>query len=538
MFKLLIADDEAGSREWLAQEIPWEEHEICLVGPAVDGIEAWKMVQDERPELILTDIRMPGMDGIELARSALDMNPYTRILVISGYDEFAYAKTCLELGVSGYILKPSPPEEILQAVLKERNLLIAKRADEAARKLLQSQLENSIPVLREHFLRDLLHGEVEESNLPERLGFLNLSFKPEQPCIALLLEVEDSTGLYLNYDEKERQLTWFLMNRIAQTNLGDWGFAARLERGGVGAIIFGSVEYQDKELEEMANQIARSILDQARLNLPSALVIGIGEVAPDLTRIYHSFEQAKQALSFHSQFGVEAIVNHSSCYHGEKPLHIFLPIDEEKLSTSLESGKSTGINSILQNLFEEDLSKQESPKTLDQYREIGWILTGILIRISQRAGLSMKEILEGADYALLLHGGLTGKPDEMIRWWEIQFGRLGHAIHKLRSNSQRTCIRQVKEYIDQHLAESVTLSKAANSVYMSPSYLSRLFREQTGESFSEYVTRRKMEVARCLLEEGKKKVYEVAIAVGYTDPAYFGRVFRQYFNVTPNDYRK
>ncbi|MGE5605959.1 MAG: response regulator [Bacteroidota bacterium] len=539
MFKLLIADDEAGSREWLAQEIPWEQHEICLVGPAVDGSEAWRMVQDERPEIILTDIRMPGMDGIELARSALNLNPHTRVLVISGYDEFAYAKKCLELGVTGYILKPTPPEEILQAVLKERDLLLNKRNDEATRKLFQSQLENSIPILREHFLRDLLYGEIEEKDLPERLCFLKLPFQPEQPCIALILEIEDNTGFYLNYDERERQLIWFLMNRIAQTDIGDRGFTARLERGGVGAVLFGSVDCANKELIESANRMGRSILDQARLHLSCALVIGIGGIAPNLTQVRDSFEQAKQALKYHSQFGVETIVAHSNCFSGEKPLPVFLPIDEEKLKASLERGNSAGlIKATLENLLGSALSKHDPSQTSDQQRETGWMLTGTLVRLSQRAGLTVRDVMEAEDYALLMQGGPSGSAEAVTRWWETQFGRLGHAIQKLYNNSQRTCILQVKEYIEQNLAESITLSKAANWVYMSPSYLSRLFREQTGESFSEYVTRRKMEVARRLLEEGNQKVYEVAMAVGYTDPAYFGRVFRQYFNVTPTDLRK
>lgn len=198
MFKLLIADDEAGSREWLAHEIPWEENDICLVGPAADGCEAWQLFTLEEPEIILTDIRMPGMDGIELAREAIARCPRTRVLVISGYDEFAYAKSCLEIGVSGYILKPCPREEILRAVLKERDFLLAKRADEQQRAFLEAKLETSMPLLREQFVRDLLRGVVEESALDEQVRFLGLTVDPSQLVVALDLEVEDNAHLYMN----------------------------------------------------------------------------------------------------------------------------------------------------------------------------------------------------------------------------------------------------------------------------------------------------------------------------------------------------
>ncbi len=537
MFKLLIADDEAGSREWLTHEIPWENNDICVVGPAIDGTEAWDMFQKEKPELILTDIRMPGMNGIELAKSALATNPHTRILVISGHDEFSYAKACLEIGVSGYLLKPSPKEEILQAVLKERDVLITKRADEEAHRLNQSQLENSLPILREQFLRDLLRGETEESNLAERLNFLHLPIKPKQAFIALTLEAEDNTGLYLNFDEKERQLIWFVMYNLVEGNFSDYGFAARLERGTVGALLFGYPGIEKQELTELADQIARDLLDQARLHLPCPLVVGIGGVVDELNQVYRSFEQAKQALRFHSQFGVEAIATHSS-YSDEKRLPILLPIDEERLSASLETGTSVElIRSILQSLYHYDSATEDASLIGDWQRENALILTACLVRIAQRAGVVVRDVLEREDYATLMQGGPAGQPNSIIRWWESQFGKLGYAIRKLRSNSLRTCIRQVKEFIDAHLADAVTLSQAAKHVYMSPSYLSRLFREHTGESFSEYVTRRKMEEARRLLDEGENKVYEVAAAVGYTDPAYFGRVFRQYFNVTPTDYR-
>jgi two-component system response regulator YesN len=538
VFKLLIADDEAGSREWLTHEIPWENNDICVVGPAINGTEAWDMFQKEKPELILTDIRMPGMNGIELARAALSLNPHTRILVISGYDEFAYAKACLEIGICGYLLKPSPQEEILQAILKERDVLLAKRADEEARSMLQTQLENSIPILREQFLHDLLHGEIEETNLPERLCFLLLPVIPEQPFITLTLEIEDNTGLFLNYDEKDRQLIWFVMYNLVEASLGDFGFAARLERGSIGALIFGHPHINTEELAELADQIARDLLDQARLHLPCPLVIGIGGIVKDLNQIYRSFEQAKQALRFHSQFGVEAIATHSRCYSEEKHPPILLPIDEEKLSASLETGTSVEIiHTILQNLYHYDSPTADAAQVLNWQRENGWILTASLVRIAQRAGFTVRDVLEREDYTVLMQGGPTGHPDDIIRWWETQLGQLGYAIRKLRSNTLRICIRQVKEYIDAHLSEAVTLSHAAKHVYMSPSYLSRLFREHTNESFSEYVTRRKMEEARRLLDEGENKVYEVAAAVGYTDPAYFGRVFRQYFNVTPTDYR-
>lgn len=160
MFKLLIADDEPGSREWLAQEIAWEDHDICIVGPAMDGAEAWQLIQEEKPEIILTDIRMPGMDGIDLAKLAMTHYPHSRILVISGYDEFSYAKSCLEIGVSGYILKPSPREEILAAVLKECDILVQRRASDEAQAQMRIQLEASQPMLREQFLRELLQGEL------------------------------------------------------------------------------------------------------------------------------------------------------------------------------------------------------------------------------------------------------------------------------------------------------------------------------------------------------------------------------------------
>ena len=223
MFKLLIADDEAGSREWLAQEIHWEEHDICLVGPAVDGTEAWRLFEAENPEIILTDIRMPGLNGIDLARAVFVRNPRTRILVISGYDEFAYAKACLEIGVSGYILKPTPPEEILQAVLKERDVLLARQADEAVWASIRNQLRESLPLLREQFLRELWRGEADNATIAERLSFLQFPLSPGQPAVAIVLEVKDQIEFYRNHDEKERQLIWLAIYNLTQAVLGETG---------------------------------------------------------------------------------------------------------------------------------------------------------------------------------------------------------------------------------------------------------------------------------------------------------------------------
>jgi Response regulator containing CheY-like receiver domain and AraC-type DNA-binding domain len=542
MFKLLIADDEAGSREWLAQEIPWEDNDICIVGPAVDGTEAWQMIQEEKPEIVLTDIRMPGLSGIDLAKAIMEKFPCTRIIVISGYDEFAYAKACLEIGVSGYILKPSPPKEILAAVLKECEILYQRRVDEEAQARIRNQLENSRPLLQEQFLQELFQGNLlAENDLAERLDFLRLPVNPKGPVIVLLCRVEDQTGFYLNHSEKERQLIWLaiynLVMSVGGRLLESAGLVTRLERGLVGALIGSGPTETSSNLIQEADNYARTILDEARLQLPCALQIGIGGIASTLFQADRSFEQAKQALHLQSSFGVEAIAKHSGDLSAGSSAQILSPNDEERLSVCLETGQSLEtISLILQKLF---LVKGSGPTQSSEYsRETGWMLVAALVRIAQGAGLVLHEVLEEADYALLMKGGPQGQPGQLIEWWQTQFGRVGHAIRKMTHTSLRSCIRQVKEYIDNHMTETISLSQAARSVFLSPSYLSRLFREQTNESFSEYVTRRKMEVARSLLEEGEKKVYEIASAVGYTDPAYFGRVFRQYFNVTPTDYKK
>lgn len=531
MFKLLIADDEPGSREWLAQEIAWEDHDICIIGPAVDGIQAWQLIQEEKPEIILTDIRMPGMNGIDLAKLVMTHYPHSRILVISGYDEFSYAKSCLEIGVSGYILKPSPSEEILAAVLKECQILVQKRVNDEAQAQMRIQLEASQPMLREQFLRELFQGELEEKDLQERLGFLQLPLEPEQSVVAIVCKVEDHAGLYLNYQEKERQLIWLSIYHLVTTAFAEAGLATRMERGLIGGLIFGDPSGGD--LSKIADGLARDILDEARLQLPCALQIGIGGEAPGLIEAARSFEQAKQALRFQSSLGVEAIATHSTM---ETQVPMFLPRDEERLNVCLETGQAPEtIRLILQQLFSAGL---KLPEQNQWQRETGWILTGALVRIAQRAGLKVSEVLKEDEYALLMQGGPAGPTEYLIEWWESLFDQVGHGIRKMTNTSLRGCIHQVKEYIDKHLAETISLSQAARSVFLSPQYLSRLFREQTNESFSDYVTRRKMEVARSLLESGEKKIYEVAVAVGYTDPSYFGRVFRKYYNVTPMDYKK
>ncbi len=541
MFKLLIADDEAGSREWLAQEISWEDNDICIVGPAEDGTDAWQMIQEEKPEIILTDIRMPGMNGIDLAKAVMEKFPYTRILVISGYDEFAYAKACLEIGVSGYILKPSPPEEILATVLKECQFLNQRHVNDEAQTRIRQQLESSLPFLQEQFLRELFQGDLEEKDLTERLGFLQWSINPSEPVIALACKVEDQAGLYLNYDEKERQFIWLAIYNLVvaacMRSLDHTPFVTRLDRGFVGVLIGGSSNMSDQNLTKRADDFARTILDEARLQLPYTLQIGIGGKADNLFQTCRSFDQAKQALRLQSSLGVEAIAKHSNCSSTRIQAPIISPNDEERLSVCLETGQSPEtIRLILQQLY--PLNRFESGLFNECPRETGWLLVAAMVRTAQRAGLILQEVLEEADYTLLLKGGPGGQPEQLIEWWETQFGQLGHAIGKMTHTSLRSCIRQVKEYIDGHMAETISLSQAARSVFLSPSYLSRLFREQTNESFSEYVTRRKMEMARSLLEEGEKKVYEIAMAVGYTDPAYFGRVFRRYFNVKPTDYKK
>ena len=330
-------------------------------------------------------------------------------------------------------------------------------------------------------------------------------------------------------------MIWLALYNLAQSALGEAGCAVRLERGGVGALVYPPPGASVEMLADQADRIARTLLDQARSNLPCALSIGIGG-AEDVAGSYRSFAQAKQALLMQTKFAVESLAAHAGCYSQEQQLPFLSAVDEERLSASLETGAANEtVHAVIQYLL--GSAPFANPDAGDWRRETGWVLTGALTRIAQRNGLILRGIMPAEDYALLLRGGPTDEVDAEVAWWETVFGRLGHAIGKLQSNTLRACIRKAKEYIEGNLSGTIGLAQVAREVYMSPSYLSRLFREQTGENLSEYITRRRMEEARRLLDAGEKKVYEVASAVGYADPAYFGRVFRQYFSVTPTEYR-
>ena len=481
--KAVIIDDEFIVIEGLMKMIDWPSFGIDIAATANNGLEALDLIRRHRPELILTDIRMPGMDGLQLLETVKSILPDAYTIVFSGYNEFEYVKKAIQIGASDYLEKPITVQSVGRALRKAADRLrrdreIREKVKDGLRADLQAM---TIELLKGRF-RDYDRWTEAACDLVECLTAVTVLVSPDR------LRLED------------RHECAFIT--IPQED----GFIT----------VIAHREPPDPQLWEYI---------EGSGDAP----VGAGSTHDHVSRLADSLKEAKKALRC-AQY-----LNHNGLLRYEELGEwLTAPGDlserEEDIMLSLRAGHYAG---LMENVDRFVAWLREQP--LDPE-----IVERELVKILYLALSASKEIVRlGEDSGPLPHlelRDLKGK-DEMLDWFRGQMDRIVGSMLEIRENSKHDTIERAKRYIDEHLADDLSLQTLAAHLNMSPSGLSLMFKEVTGTTYIKYMTRLRMERAKQLLAEGRK-VGEVSEMVGYYTYRHFTDVFKQQTGMTPGQYRE
>lgn len=531
MYKLLIVDDEALVREAIQENMPWERMGFTCVGACEDGVEALELIDREPPDVVLTDIGMPFMDGIELTRELSARYPGIKVIMLTGYDNFEYARQAVKMQVTDYIMKPVTAAEMEELLLRLGEQLDKENRHKRDYEQLKQQLNEHMPLLKERFLERLMTSSLTAKQRREGCDYFQIRWKAPW-LIGLAIGVDELT---LNQPSTpfDDELFRFAIYNIAQEVMsaypGTDTFRDRENR--VLVLITGS---DAESLNEQAGRTAEEIHAAIAAYLPLKASIGIGHACRQDDNLALAYRSALSALDYRFVLGANAVIRISDMERGRRPQLLSAVAWENEFITKLKTGTPQEMEAWIGKLF---AAFREQRFPIDVcYLYLQRFVTTLMHTLYEMEGDADRVLEAEGDPMEVMKRLVT--LNEMENWIRGLCGRAIAIIRSVREDHSFKQIEKAMAYIQEHYADpDLSLKTVCQHVAISASYFSTLFKTMTGKTFVEYLIDVRMERAKELLKLTSMRSYEIAFAVGYKDPQYFSSAFKKYTGDTPTDFR-
>ena len=538
MLKVLIADDEQLICRMLTKMIDWEKEGLELLDCVYNGRDVLDAIENKRPDIVITDICMPCMDGLQIVEKAKEKGIHIDFIIMSGYKNFEYAHTALNLGVKHYLLKPinkNELNEILRRIVAERKTIC--ESEERIERLVE-KANNGTKKIRKHFLNNVIRNNrytrslMEDGKENEELNEepLNCEFQQDS-FIALFTKIDAENP---NYDMKSLLDE---VNYLIEKNLQlyDWEYINSYVNSGVITIInYPKAEYIELEA------VCEKLFSQCRLEMDKFsgfyVTLGVGETKERISEVQDSIRESVEAIQCRLKKGVNRLIMPEELKYREiKIADIFTENDRNNLAKTIESLDYNAYNQYFMEMY---TRIKEYPKysptvifeLIDQLKEQ-------IIEIWNENDIDEticnefeKEIQYVMDFNI--------KEDMMIYSVSEDIRIYFTRVYQENQNKSKMPIRIAKKYIQENFDSPITLEEVAEAISLSPAYLSTLFKKEIGIKFSDYLISCRMEKAKQLLKESGESMQIIAEQVGYSDAKYFSKTFFKTVGLKPSEYRK
>lgn len=530
-----MVDDEKLIRRGIINHIKNSHADLEVAGEAENGRHALEYCRQCHPEIVITDVLMPEMDGIQFINELKKCDSGVRVVIISGYDEFAYAQSAMRLEVADYLLKPFLPEELERTLIKVKESIDRQKNFYNNIKKLQIRLEESLPIVRERFYIDLAAGHLTPEDIRYKSEFLNVDLTADYYCVAIIKAC--SREATSPSDISREELIRFFLTDIVDQLLGPdiKAFVFGISDNQLGVIICGRHKHKHHffhSMNEGLSKLTENMGDYCNVLLYASL----GKIYEDILKLPLSYSEAREAIAY-SFAGEDSTVIH---------------FEEVFLSGSKPYEKPTQLLSELILYIKIGYRKEAFGKleeVFEYYRQNCMMRPDFIKTDMVELVLAMHRYIEEAkgDNYFLYRQNLS--PYEQIQKTEslnelqallVRFiGLTIQEILQIKAGQSSSIIEKLKSVTASNLEnEAFNLDYAASKLYISPNYLRQLFKQETGETFGEYLTGERMKKAAALIADPSIKISEISERVGYGSQSYFSKCFRKYYGSTPSEYRE
>ena len=516
-YRLILVDDEAIVREGIARCVPWGSNGFTLVGIFEHGAEALTYIENNPVDVVISDINMPRMDGLTLSRILTARFPGIMILLLTGYDDFEYAREAVKHQVRQFLLKPITAAELETVLTGIAEELAEARTRERQQEQMLEKLRLSFPLLKERFLYRLVTGRIRSTEMEQRSDYFQWhDLKAAYRVLVLQLPSGWSDLEQLTLAETLKSLVspWDEVFQNTEENI--------------------VLLLQDSETESLltrGRKIARKAYQSAAEFENEQVIIGLGECVAAPERLQRSYEGAMAAVEYSRLLGVSQILSIDDVRERDRISPEGFNELTEGLLRQLREGAAHDSETALENIF--------------CYLEDHYLTPSEAAHYFSRLHLQLSNFLQQtgilADEETEVFPGpqFFGSVTSAKSFFRTMIARVETTIRLKRHDMVNSRIEKAKEVIENRFSEpNFSLKDICDELYLSISQFSLLFKEGTGQTFVEYLTARRVEEAKKLLKTSDKKGYEVAAAAGYTDPRYFSLIFKKATGMTAMEYRR
>ena len=543
MLKTFLVEDEVVIREVIKKMIPWEQYGFELAGEAADGEMALPLILKSKPDLLITDIKMPFMDGLTLCRLVKKELPDIRIVILSGYDDFNYAKQAISIGVEDYLLKPITKNAFIERLEEIHNRYEHEKTQREYYEKFRLEMQEYEKNASRDFFETLVRADSDLAELYRRADKLNLDIVAEAYNI-LIFTPDTSEGNYNSYEEcsdweaevQDKINTYFLNHPVA--------ILFRHQVFSYAILVKGQKDTIEKNTEECVKAI-QDIMDQTEER--TDWFIAVGKSADRLSMLGHSYRTAVRANSFRYLYDGHILDYQSLEAQKENPSD-----SRREDSVQLRNVNINALNpAILQKFLSSGLAEEVDDFIRDYFNAIGQEPMGSLVfrnYVVLNVRFSVLSFLKklGCDDSEISGQEMENIMDETGKTIEAAVAYCGKILKKaiaLRDENagdqNRSVLKLAVDFIDHnYMDEEISLNKAAHVANVSANHFSALFSQNMGQTFTEYLTDLRMSKAKELLRCTAMRSSEIAGEVGYKDAHYFSYLFKKTQGMTPSEYRK
>lgn len=519
-YKVFFVEDEIITREGIRDNVDWGANGFEFCGEAADGEMALPLLRAAQPDVLITDIKMPFMDGLQLSKIMRERMPWVKIIILSGHDEFEYAQQAIKLGVTDYLLKPITVQNLQKALQKLTVLLDQEKKERESLKKLQEQAEENRAVLRERLLFKLVVGAVSPADAIENGQELGLNLIARHYLVAIL-KIEPVNRAE-PYEHGEYQQIQSLIMGLVEKNPDifmlrrDWGDLVLIMKG-------GTPEYLEEERDILIDEIRRDVA-----KTQYKLIVGMGTTKNRIADICQSFVEALARIQ-------DATSIDKSGFDQPAERAELFNLDKAAIENYLHYGAKDEIDEFF-NAYLHPLGETALRSNLIK----NYIFVDVVLAVSKL----MKDLGGDVDRVIPELDSI-----EMTMSSIKTLEQLREQVYKILSNAlayrdgqpkgqYKALIHQAKEYIERHYVDpDLSLSAVAVQANLSASHFSVVFSQETGQTFKEYLTEVRINKAKELLRMTPLRSADIAYQVGYNDPHYFSSVFKKHTGLSPIEFR-
>lgn len=532
-YRILLADDEEEVRKAIIRKIDWESLGFEVAGDADNGEEALEKIEQLKPDVVMTDIRMPYMDGLSLTARIRQKYPSIKVLIFSGYDDFEYAQQAIKLNVTEYILKPVNVEELTGILNRVRESLDEEIEQRRNVRLLRESYQNSLPIIRELFLNDFVRGNVPDGEAAPKLEEYGVDILGARKWLVAVISVEPeerAEGQPLSLWQ-EQKLIPISVRQLVEDNLREYfRFTIFNSTGGIAVI----AAIDKKNTQTGFIDLLEDICKEIRRILEVTVTIGVGHSSQALEEIGKSYQSAVDALGYKAIIGAGGTIYINDMEPVSRGKLKLEEKEEAELEAQIKFGTSRSIGETVRELT----GRMDDAKVhASQCQVYQLSLVNCVTRLMQQYDMDLQQIFDrDGGFVKLMD---NGQQREAFTLWLTQVAcQMNEAINQRRDTAARQVIEEAKLYIQKHYPDpELSVEMICRQLHMSPAYFSTMFRKETGKTYVTYLTDVRLGKAVELLNETNDKTYVIARKVGYQEQNYFSYVFKKKYGVSPTKFR-